>query len=400
MPVARKYQQPALSRVHFKITYYDYMGSPRGTWKCHNYTSNPCIYPTLETFGNDATGEAILRTRYSSVIEPAVNRFRFSPVPKLHAYVEHKPPFCEKKVRFNHYFWEGGHEPRIECEKFMHSGGCSLIDVRILNSTHGWLEYNQTLICLGLRGDPHLISVGLDPEWVPLYRSTNYSVMTVAGDFMYAQYRGEYMWVSSSIMEEGLTITSQHLVGLRINDHLTHFIPFSKFVLARSDSLRGLLDKVIFVLYEKDETDRIDLVTEKQMLPGSIIGTTVHGVITEGNYIVNTRHIGSDPYVVFQSYSEVSTLLNVNYQEYDDQRSWYNTLLDDFYRYFSDKFSLLLDYFTFSIGKLILNLNPGYLLTLFLPHLVLYKHFGFIPAITAGVLLLTLAMMWGKIDPG
>lgn len=328
---------------------------------------------------------------------PNVKFFKFLAFDRVYMYVGKNMPICEERVRFSTYFWEGTVDSHEMCSKFMHQQKCSLIHVDVLESPHTWTEFNSTLVCYGIRSDTQHMASGFDPDWVLLYHSTRVA-WTVAGEFMYFVHRGKYYWVSSSFLIYGMGVFDNELRGVNFGNGTVSFIPLSMFIFAEAESLERLLKKVDFYMASYTRVGYHNGCVETK---NPFVGLKMLSDNSNfGFYVAKSR--GKCLKVRSQNIYENDVFRSIHLDVIDvsDNRRWYERFADDVLTLL---FSMIEGLFvkTFSyMGRLFIEINIGEVLLFIFFYMLLFRLVGFVPAAFVSLVLFTITMQWGKIDPG
>lgn len=329
--------------------------------------------------------------------QPTRQSFKFDTFKDIYIFVGDTMPICEERVRFSTYFWEGTVVPHDMCMKFMHQQKCSLIHYEVTESKHSWVEYNSTLTCYGLKGEAHHMASGYDPEWVKVYHSMKV-VWTTAGEFMYVIRKDRYVWVSSSILMYGMGIYDGELRGIRFSNNTVSYIPMSYFAMAEASSLEDLIKKVDFYLASYTVVGTTsDCLRQKTAFAGRRI---LSDDSATRFYIGKSRAkcilVRSEEVLE----TDVYRSMHLDIAVYEDDRKWYqkfaDDVLDSLFNMFERTFDLSLAY----VNKLFRRINIGETVLFLLYYMLLFKLLGFVPAAFVSLVLFTITMQWGQIEPG
>lgn len=329
--------------------------------------------------------------------QPTRQFFKFDTFKDIYVFVGDTMPICEERVRFSTYFWEGTVNLHEMCMKFMHQQKCSLIHFEVIDSKHRWVEFNSTLTCYGLRGEVHHMSSGNDPDWVKVYHSTRV-VWTTAGEFMYIIRKGRYIWVSSSILLYGMGIFDGELRGIKFSDYTVSYIPLNYFAMADASSLDDLIKKVDFYLASFTTVGgNYDCIRQKTAFAGLKILSDDH---TTRFYIGKSRARCITVKSEETLETDVYRSIHLDIALFNDDRRWYqkfaDDVLDSLFNMFERTFDLSFSY----IVKLFKRINIGDTLLFILYYMLLFRMLGFVPAAFVSLVLFTITLQWGQLEPG
>lgn len=329
--------------------------------------------------------------------EPYFRFFKFAIFEDIYIYAGSAMPICEERVRFSNYFWEGNVDPHTMCTKYMHRQGCSSITVDVLESKHHWTEYNTTLICYGIRGDVHRLASGHDPSWVVPHHSLRV-VWTIAGEFVYIVHRNKFLWVSSAVLIYGLGIFNGELRGLNFHNDTVSYIPFSMFVLGEADTLERLINLIDFYIVSGAPLGR------HQGCVKLSVGFSGEKILAD--HTATDFYIGKSMKKCVSVYSQnimttrihKSVHLDIIFE--NDERRWYKQLADDVLDSVTNMLGRLLRSIFEYTGNLLIEMNVGEIVLYMLFYILLFKLTGFVPAAIISLVLFTIIMQWGQLDPG
>lgn len=329
--------------------------------------------------------------------QPNRQFFKFDTFKDIYIFVGDTMPICEERVRFSTYFWEGTADANDMCIKFMHQQKCSLIHFEVTESKHRWVEFNSTLTCYGLKGEVHHMASGYDPDWVKVYHSTRVA-WTTAGEFMYVIRNGRYVWVSSTILLYGMGMFDGELRGIRFRNDTVAYIPLNYFVMADASTLDELIKKVDFYIASYTP---LSSVTECLRQKTAFAGNKILLDSSATRFFIG-RSRGRCIQVKSEDVidTEIYRSIHLDILVFTDDRRWYqkfaDDVLDSLFNMFERTFDLSLGF----VVKLFKRINIGDIMLYIFYYMLLFRMLGFVPAAFVSLVLFTITLQWGQLEPG